>query len=233
MAPCVCNIDECALCVETLHDGLSKAEACELRGLISKSTYKPHQILCREGAPNEHLIVISCGQVKLSTCLPDGRKQILRVAVAGHMLGFESIRNHVATYTAETITEVATCQIRYADMMRILKQNPQVSVRVIEDLSQELDHSQSLIRDLGLKNSTERTASFILSIMPINGTDVSETILPLSRREIAEILGLTIETVSRGMAKLKRDGIISEPPGRIRIEDRSRLEQIAESNGPR
>ncbi len=230
MVACFCNNQQCALCVEELHDGLTHAQSCDLRGLISKSTYQPHEILCREGAPCEHLLAISSGQVKLSTCLPDGREQILRIAVAGNMLGFESMHNHVATYTAESVTKVAICQIRYVDMLRILKQNPPVSMRVIEHLSEELDRSQSLIRDLGLKNSTERTASFILSIMPINGTDVAEAILPLSRREIAEILGLTIETVSRAMAKLRRDGIISEPPGRIRIEDRTQLEQIAGIN---
>ena len=227
MTACFCNIEQCALCVEKLRDGLSHSQACDLRGLISKSTYRPREIISREGAPCEYLTVISSGQVKLTTCLSDGREQILRIAIAGHMLGFEAMNSRVSNYTAETITEVSTCQIRHADMLRILKQNPPVSMRVIARLSEELDRSQVLIRDLGLKNSTERTASFVLSMMPVNGTEVAEVILPLSRREIAEILGLTIETVSRAMAKLRREGVISEPPGRIRIEDRARLEQIA------
>jgi len=104
-----------------------------------------------------------------------------------------------------------------------------VMLRVINVLNEELGRAQSVIRLLGHKSSTERVASFLLSLLPPgkkNGEPV-DVPLTLTRQEMAERLGLTIETVSRHMSELKRDQIIDAPRGWVRILDATRLEALA------
>jgi CRP/FNR family transcriptional regulator len=118
-------------------------------------------------------------------------------------------------------------------MMRILEKDSDVSIRMIRMLNSELDRSKALIRDLGLKSSTERTASFILSLLPLRRGLSSDFALPLTRKEIYEMLGLTVETVSRAIAGFQRAGIIRTARGRFHILDTGRLRALAEGTSAR
>jgi CRP/FNR family transcriptional regulator len=159
--------------------------------------------------------------------MPDGRQQILRIAVAGQLLGIETFKGQRYPFTAETLTDVIACRINHNDLRQTIEMNPAVSLRVIESLSQQLDQAESLIRDLGLKTSLEKVSSFLLSLIPQRGKPDAELPLRLSRREIAEMLGLTEETVSRIMADFARKKVIESGKGFIRILDRNWLGEAA------
>ncbi len=232
MYSCPCQIGECVLCEAHMFVGLSSAQLCEIRGLLTKHSYRPRQVLFREGEPSTHLYALRSGQAKLTTSLPDGREQILRLGVAGHLLGFEAVDDEVYPYSAEAMTNVEACGIQHKDMLRILEENPTVSLRVVHMLNEELEEAMRLIRDLGLKNAIEKVASFILSLVPIRGPAPQELPVSLSRLEIAEMLGLTEETVSRVMTELRRDALINAPRGSIEILDYARLEALAGGLAP-
>lgn len=240
MYRCACQVGECVLCEARLASGPAREHACEVRGLLTRQTHRPREILFRQGEPSEHLFLLGTGQVKLMSNLPDGREQILGVRIAGQLLGFEALHPAGAAerggaaggdvqhpYTAETLTTVEVCRIRHRDMLAILEQNPAVSLRVIERLRQELDQAQVLIRDLGLKSAPEKVASFILSLVPDDAARADILLMPLSRLEIAEFLGLTVETVSRVFAKFRRDDLIRTPRGRVEILNRAHLSSVA------
>jgi CRP/FNR family transcriptional regulator len=195
--------------------------------MLDKCTYQPYEALFREADPGTHLFALRTGQVKLTSSLADGREQIIRVAVAGQLVGFETLSDQAYPYTATTLTRVTACRITHKDMLCVLEAHPTVSLRVIHKLNQELERAQVMIRDLGLKRAIEKVASFILSLVPPRGLTPTELLLPLSRQEIAEMLGLTEETVSRTMAEFKRDGLILAPRGRIRILDQAQLQKLA------
>ena len=226
MATCACEINACVLCESRLYPGLSKEQVCQIRERLIREMYEPHEVLFREGGEAAFLFSLRSGQVKLTTSMPDGRQQILRIAVAGQLLGIETFKGQRYPFTAEAITDVVACKISHRDLRQILEVNPAVSLRVIESLSQELDQAESLIRDLGLKTSPEKVSSFLLSLIPQRGDPDAELPLRLSRREIAEMLGLTEETVSRVMADFARKKIIGSGKGYIRILDRKWLEEI-------
>lgn len=227
MYACACQIDECVLCEARLYSGLSAEQVCQIRGMLGKQDYRAHAMLFREGEPCRYLYVLRSGQVKLTTALADGREQILGVRVAGQLLGFETLDDDLYPYTATALTPVDACRITHKDMLRILEQNPAVALRVIRRLNRELECAQARIRDLGLKNAHERVASFILSLAPERGEPPAALPLVLSRQEMADLLGLTIETVSRVIAELKRGGIIQPVRGAIRILDEERLASLA------
>jgi CRP/FNR family transcriptional regulator len=227
MYSCACQIGECILCEANLLSGLTREQVCQIRGLLSKQAYPPRAMLFRVGEPSRHLFVLRSGQVKLATCLSDGREQILGVRVPGQMLGIGSLSEHKHPYSAEALTPVEVCRIEHKDMLAVLEQNPTVSLGIIQRLNQELQQSQALIRDLGLKSAPEKVASFLLSLTPGQQVDSEPVPLPLSRREMAELLGLTVETTSRVITRFRRDGVIQASRGHMRILDYARLQSLA------
>ena len=230
---CVCNHDDCILCEGQVFNGLASDQVCQVRGLIAPAVFPARAMLFRECTPAERFFILKAGCVKLTTALSDGREQVLRLALPGQTFGFESLNDRAYPYSAIALTEASVCAVRHRDMLRILEQNPGVSLRMIRMLNGELELSRALIRDLGLKSSTERVASFLLSLAPLQRDPAGDLALPLTRKEISEMLGLTVETVSRAMTGLQRVGIIRTARGRFHILDAGRLRALAEGTSAR
>jgi len=231
MKNCACHVDECLLCEARMYHGLSHDQACDLRGLLSHRRYEAHTTIFRQGDPSEFLFVVQEGMLKMTLNDADGREQIIGLPAPGQLLGFNSVGEHTYAYTVVALTPSAVCKIQHRDMLEILHQNPGVAMRTIEMLNQELGQARSLIHILGQKTAVEKIATFILSLhahAPTEG-DAQTAALPLSRQEMAELLGLTVETVSRLMSEFKRDGLLEAPRGHVRILDRERLRKIAGS----
>lgn len=231
--PCICNRDDCILCEGRIFSGLASDQVCQVRGLIAPISYPARAMLFHERASADLLFILKSGCVKLTTAMPDGREQILRLVLPGQMFGFESVHDSRYRYSACALTPVSVCAVRHRDMMQILEKDPGVSIRMIHMLNGELERSRMLIRDLGLKSSTERMASFILSLVPLRRGSSGDFALPLNRKEISEMLGLTVETVSRAMSGFQRAGIVRAARGLIRVLDEPRLRALAEGEPPR
>lgn len=227
MAECLCKFEECLLCGARLFSGASASLVCEIQGLIAKRSYQPGEILCHEGDPTIVLFFLTKGFVKLTTSLPDGREQILRLGFPGQAVGLEALSDRLTPYTATTLTPVTACTMRLKDMLKVVEGDPETSMRVIGFLNRELERARTLIRDLGLMSAKERVASFLLSLAPVAEGAGKGIPMPLSRQEIAEMLGLTVETVSRQMAKLKREGVIRESDNHIYLLEDKRLRNLA------
>jgi len=229
MSDCLCQADDCLLCEAHLHEGLTDAQACEMQGLLNRRTAKPQEIIFRQGEASDWLYVVRAGQLKLSVTGPNGREQIMRIAVVGQLIGYDTVDDLHHPYTATALTPVRLCGIRHRDMLRVIEQNLDVSHRMVQLLNQELSQAQSLIHILGQKSSAEKIALFLLSLVPSHSREElpADLSMTLSRQEMADILGLTVETVSRLMAELKRERIIEAPRGRIRILNRKGLHAYA------
>lgn len=228
MLSCFCHIEDCLLCEAKLSAVLDGSQVCDIRGLLNHHEYQPHQILFREGDPSGSIHIVREGQLKLTTTDSDGNEQIIGIGLNGHMVGFYNIDEDHYSYTAEALTPVKTCQIKHKNMLRVLAENPVVSNRMISLLNDELSQAQLLIRLLGKKTSHEKVALFILSLLPeTHDTNSINLLFPLSRRELAQLLGLTIETVSRTMSDMKRKNILNAPRGKVEILDIEQLKSFA------
>lgn len=226
--PCICNRDDCILCEGRIFNGLASDQVCQVRGLIAPISYSARAMLFHERASADLLFILKTGCVKLTTAMADGREQILRLALPGQMFGFESLHDRCYPYSACALTPVSVCAVRHRDMMQILEKDPGVSIKMIRMLNGELERSRTLIRDLGLKSSTERIASFILSLAPLRHGHAGDVALPLTRKEVSEILGLTVETVSRAMAWFQRAGLVRTARGSVRVLDAEKLRALAD-----
>ena len=171
---------------------------------------------------------ILSGVVKLTKTLSDGREQIVGLQFAPDFLG-RPFREESAL-TAQAATDVSLCSFPRATIEGMLKRSPSLEHRLLEQTLRELDEARDWMVTLGRKTAGEKVASFLMLIAtyidpefdPRSGSALFD--LPLTRAEIADFLGLTIETVSRQLTKLKADKVIEiENNRRITVENIERL----------
>ena len=226
---CECRNFDCLLCPAKLEFGTELAQACEIVALHCKHRIETNTFLFRAGENSERVYVLRTGLVKLTKSLPDGREQIIGLRKSGDVVGLEGITGSVYRHSAQAMSPVLACSIAYKDMLRILEWNPQVSLHTIRLLVRELDNAQTLIGDLGMKNANERIAGLIVAFAPDAGSVPTKLSIPLSRREIADLLGLGLETTSRVVAQLVREGLVKAPRGSHEWEilDFARLRRLA------
>lgn len=224
-----CNNPDCQFCEVRLYSGISKKQVNEIRGQLTYHQCGPREILFRAGDPSSDLFVIREGQVKLTRTDINGHEHLISLVGTGYYLGFDTIGNPLYSYSAETLAPTVFCRVKHSDMLRIIRQYPKVSLNVLLAVNEQLAQARSLIRVLGQKSATEKIAALLLSLLPphFEGADDAPQALHLSRIEMAEILGITVETVSRNMAELRRKGIIDAPRGSIVIRARKRLRALA------
>ncbi|WP_320412016.1 MULTISPECIES: Crp/Fnr family transcriptional regulator [Mesorhizobium] len=222
------------LCVscEARHRGICGALNPDQLVALSKSTKRHRAETGKElmsdcGSVDRFSNVLS-GVVKLTKTLSDGRQQIVGLQFAPDFLGrpFQA----ESTLTAEAATNVELCSFPRQTLERMMKEQPDLEHRVLEQKLRELDQARDWMVALGRKTAAEKIASFLLMIArnidPAAGPEhrVTAFDLPLSRAEIADFLGLTIETVSRQLTRLRGDNVIRIDNNRhIVVGDLARL----------
>ncbi|QDZ03215.1 helix-turn-helix domain-containing protein [Nitratireductor mangrovi] len=222
----------CASC-EARHRGvcgaLDSAQLVALSKVSRKHKADSGAELIGDSEPVETYSNVLSGVVKLSKMLSDGRQQIVGLQFAPDFLG-RPFRPESAI-SAEAATDVTLCTFPKAAVERMMRESPGLERRLLEQTLKELDEARDWMVTLGRKTAAEKVASLLLLIARnIDPTLASQTgsvtfDLPLTRSDIADFLGLTIETVSRQLTKLRTEGVISiENNRRVIVNDQRRLE---------
>jgi CRP/FNR family nitrogen fixation transcriptional regulator len=156
------------------------------------------------------------GSVRTCKLLRDGRRQIGAFYLAGDMFGLEPSEQHI--FSSEAISET---------LVLVVKRRVATSFQLQDLMRRELQLAQNHLLLL-IKSAPERVASFLLEMA--ERTEPSEHVeLPLSRRDIADYLGLTIETISRTVKRLEKDSIIALPTSRrVVLRNRVALKRLAD-----
>ncbi len=182
-----------------------------------------------EGEPANAFFNITAGTAKLFKLLPDGRRQITGFVGVGHFLGLAVSDTYA--FSAEAIGDVRYCRFSRARLRALLDDYPAMEQRLLEVASNELVAAQEQMLLLGRKTARERLASFLMA-QSVQGVSCLHPrhrfALPMTRGDIADYLGLTIETVSRTLTKLRTEGLIEIPSAtEVTIRDREALENVA------
>lgn len=191
----------------------------------------------REGDPAEHFFNVTTGCAKLFKLLPDGRRQITGFAGIGTFLGLAVSATYA--FSAEALEPMKVCRFSRAKLRALLDDFPAMEQRLLEVASNELVAAQEQMLLLGRKTARERLASFLIARAALPSSclahepELAEAItLPMTRADIADYLGLTIETVSRSLTRFKSEGLIEIPAaGEITIRDRTALSEMATGVG--
>jgi CRP/FNR family transcriptional regulator len=172
--------------------------------------WKRHETMFRAGDPMTSFFKIRKGIVAVSRALDDGRRQIVAVRAPGDCVGYLDNDGKYA-FEGEALTDVEACAFDRRGFDAFAADHPDLAAAVTEALSSALKQTGQAMLVLGQLRSTERVAHFLCEIdalyrqRHIGGTPLA---LHMSRGEIGDYLGLTIETVSRSMGKLKKRGLI-------------------------
>lgn len=165
-----------------------------------------------EGEPAQHFFNITEGTARLFKLLPDGRRQIVGFARPGHFLGLASSAAY--TVSAEAVEPVRLCRFPRARLYTLVGQFPALERRLLETAGNELAAAQEGMMLLGRKTARERVASFLVG-WAAGGRPCAPLArrlhLPMPRGDMADYLGLTIETVSRTLTRLRKEGLIAMP----------------------
>jgi CRP/FNR family transcriptional regulator len=168
--------------------------------------------LVTEAMPVETYANVMKGVVKLSKVLEDGRQQIVGLQFApdflGRLYGAESV------VSAQAASQVDLCKLPRRALERMIADNPALEHRLMKQTLRELDDAREWMVTLGRKTAAEKVASFIMWIAThidpsSDGDPIGAFELPLSRADIADFLGLTIETVSRQFSILRGQGVVA------------------------
>lgn len=224
---------------EARHKGicsvLTGAELQHLNKYSSQKTLPKGTTLLSMGETAEYHANVLSGVVKLVKTLEDGRQQIVGLQFAPDFVG-RSLKEQ-SLVSAETATDVKLCRFPRSVIERMIADIPKLQRRIFEHVLVQLDLARDWILTLGRKTASEKVASFLLLIAiyrdPLSDEgDLTDATfeLPLSRADIADFLGLTLETVSRQVSKLRELGVIEVTQNRtVRILDR---EQLVALSGP-
>lgn len=213
---------------ETNCIALDQVTIADLKALAHFTVFDPRSVMQHQDAPSNELFVITAGVVSLSKLLPDGRRQVLGFAVPGDFIGLTPSDRNLST--AKALTRVIVCQFNRLQFQNLAYERPALLRRLYELTSRELVAAHEHMVALGHLTAEERIACFLLALRVelanIYGLS-DEILLPMSRQDIADYLGLTIETVSRMFTRFEREGVLNVSASRVEVLDFARLEALA------
>lgn len=228
LCPNTCN--DCSSRYNSMCSVLDDDEI-QLISNISKDIFmSPKKVIFNEGETTDHLFSIKHGFVRISKMLSDGRRQIVGFLFPGEIFGM--ICGNGYNYSAESLTNVELCRMPRTKVFEQFSALPKLSSKILDITRTELQKTQDQMLLLGRKTAKEKLCSFLMSMLQKSKQlkDIKENhvYLPMSRSDIADHLGLTIETVSRQFTILSKDNIISlrENPF-VEILDMPQLELIS------
>ena len=162
------------------------------------------------------------GHVKLTRPTPDGREHILRLAGAGDLVGYASmISGEPYTLNCVAVEETSICFVPSDLILSIVRENTHLALRVMQDLSHELEDAERRVVEIAQKSIRERVAEALLVIKETFGVaEDGETLnSPLTREEIAGIVGSAQESVIRTLSEFKSDKLIEIVGRSIRVKN--------------
>lgn len=227
------NCEVCAERQEGRFCDLPLETLAVLRNVGVTTLYRQRQLLFGEGNPVGGLHIVCQGSVKLYQSDRFGRARLLEVAGPGSVLGELALGGKDGlSASAEALEDCQVCFVPGDQLVEVLHEHPEVGVRLVEALSQELATARKKIRDLVFKDAASRLAMVLVELADEAGIASGEAtlVLPFSRAELAQRVGVSTETVIRLLAKLSKRGILELDRRSVRIPDVERLVRLARSD---
>jgi CRP/FNR family transcriptional regulator, anaerobic regulatory protein len=218
-----CSVRQFSLCAP-----LDKDEIREFEQLGRQIHFSPCETVFAQEEMTTSFYNLLEGVMRVYKLLPDGRRQIVGFALPGDFLGMTDTGRH--GFSADAIGPVSVCRFGKAAFGRFAEDKPHLLRRINELAVHELNQARDHMVLLGRRSAEEKVATFLIGwrdrLVQLRGPS-ARVPLPMSRQDIADYLGLTIETVSRTFTKLEREGVIEIIPGGVCLLDPARAAALA------
>jgi len=211
----------------SIFSALSADELKEVETLTKSIPFQKKSSIFQEGDPSDWLFVVSNGKVKITKLSADGKEIILEVIKAGEVFGAVAVLNgfpYPANAVAMEDSEIL--KIPRNSLMRLLDRFPDMLYSIMQELGERIKDSHETARNIALEKVGSRIAALLIKMSEQMGQDVPDgraISIKLTKQDIAEMVGTTVETAIRTMSKFKRQGLIEEREGLIIIKDKAAL----------
>lgn len=220
----------CTVLELCLPPGLTGEEAERLDKLIfQRFKIKKDAPLYRAGDPLRSLYAVHTGSFKTSVISVDGREQITGFQIPGEMLGLDAISTERYTCSAFALEDSEVCPLHFAHLEKLTQELPSLQHNLNKILSREIVRDHDMLLLLGNMNSDERLAAFVLNLsqrLNLRGYSSRDFVLKMRREDIASYLGLRLETICRGIAHLRDQGLVEITGRDVKILDLEGLKQL-------
>lgn len=206
-----CNGIYCTVRIP-IFSGLREEQLKEISSLIVRRKYKKGQVIFFEGDVLNKLYIIHRGKVKIYKYTKEGKEQILYILSEGEFIGdMHLLKSEKSEFNAEALEDVMICTFTKEDFENIIKNNPAITMNVLEKMHDRILSLENLVKTLSTKDVESRLASMLIGFGENFGVETKEGVeisIPLNREDMANFIGITRETISRKLTALADDGAI-------------------------
>jgi CRP/FNR family transcriptional regulator len=219
----LCDVRSLSIC-----GALDQTDLMEFERIGRRVHFAANEALLTAGQVASSVYTLTAGVARLYKLLPDGRRQILGFALPGDFI--DTIPSTCYGFSADAIDAVSACRIPVDAFSQFIESRPNLLLRINEFAARELMLAQDQLLLLGRRSAEEKVAAFLVSWRDryacADGAKMTIS-LPMSRQDIADYLGLTIETVSRTLTRFEREKILVIVTGGVRLLDANRAAALA------
>lgn len=213
----------------TLFSSLSPQDITVLSSLFMEEGFERNQYVFTEGDPPDWLYIVKEGTIKMVRQSPSGREIIMAIMTSGDVIGEVAVFDG-GPYpaTAQGMGDGVILKLSKKEFVSLLKRHPSIAIEIIGDLGRKLRAALNVARELRGERVEGRIAMVLLKLARKVGTAVDGGVMltiPLTRQDIADMVGSTIETTIRTISRFKKEGIVKDTKGRMFI-DAKRLANI-------
>jgi CRP/FNR family transcriptional regulator, anaerobic regulatory protein len=204
--------DRCGSRVTGLCRPMDAAGLDDISGVAQQMAMPAHATIFREGDKAGRIFTLVEGVAKLSRLLPDGKQQVVGFRFSGDVIGYTNRPTY--PFDAELLTDARLCRLDRPQLDSLLHRFPQLERRMLDLCVQELTATQEQLVTVGRRSAEARVAAFLISLVEASrrrGEAKPVLEMPMTRADIADFLGLTLETVSRSLTAFRKRGWIREP----------------------
>ncbi|HWK61632.1 MAG TPA: helix-turn-helix domain-containing protein [Eoetvoesiella sp.] len=231
LAPEAPRCSACMLNTLCLPTGMAENEVAQLDKIVNERIRIPKgKALFQQGDKAEALYGIRYGSIKTLLEDANGQVQITGFLLPGEIVGLDGFLEKHQLSNAVALEDTEVCVAHIEDMDRIMSELPSLKHQLRRLTSHEIKRSQQLVMSLGVLRSEQRLAAFLLSIsqrLAALGYSSSEFVLRMSREEIGNYLGLTLETVSRLFSRFARENLLRVQQREVQLLDMPALRELA------
>ncbi|WP_032115989.1 FNR family transcription factor [Candidatus Arsenophonus nilaparvatae] len=228
---CAIHCQDCSISQLCIPFTLNEHELDQLDNIIErKKPIQKGQTLFKAGDELKSLYAIRSGTIKSYTITEEGDEQITGFHLAGDLVGFDAIINHKHLSFAQALETSMVCEIPFETLDDLSGKMPNLRQQIMRLMSSEIKDDQEMILLLSKKNAEERLAAFIYNLsrrFAQRGFSAKEFRLTMTRGDIGNYLGLTVETISRLLGRFQKNNTLSVKGKYITINDMYKLTQIA------
>ncbi|MCG5243905.1 Crp/Fnr family transcriptional regulator [Azospirillum doebereinerae] len=185
-----------------------------------------------QGEPFGSVFIVQNGWLLVHKLFEDGRRQIIRFVLPGDLIGFEGNEVEGMSYSAEAITDVALCGIRYSLFFKTCAASPQLAMNFATTVTREALAAWNHVGALGQQRAQGRVANLLLDlhhrVVARCGTEPAAIQLPINQIHIASATGLTSVHVCRTLKQMRQVGLLEFRKGQLVLLDTERLAEIAQ-----